>query len=129
MSKGQVLGLERAELSPFYGRAYFLKALGQYMDLADLPRQLMDDTETEAPDALRMTLAFADAPPRTSGPSWVRAHKTAAIVAFVMALAGAAYASLEIRSPSKVERMEPLPARSTAVLLPAPASVPVAQKP
>lgn len=58
LSRGQVLGLERADPAPFYTTSYFLRALRKYMALLDVPPDLLvDDEEDQDEDGLRLTLA------------------------------------------------------------------------
>jgi transcriptional regulator with XRE-family HTH domain len=59
LSKGQVLGLEGADASPFYSSAYFLRGLRKYMAFAGIPDDELNDTlaEEHEEDGFRLMLA------------------------------------------------------------------------
>ena len=57
LSRGQILGLERAQPAAFYTTGFFLRGLRKYMTFMDLPAELLvEDVEGEE-DGLRLTLA------------------------------------------------------------------------
>jgi len=57
LSRGQILGLERAQPAAFYTTGFFLRGLRKYMMFMDLPAELLvEDVEGEE-DGLRLTLA------------------------------------------------------------------------
>jgi len=59
LSKSQVLGLERADASPFYSSAYFLRGLRKYMAFAGIPDDELNETlaEEHEEDGFRLMLA------------------------------------------------------------------------
>ncbi len=58
LSRGQILGLERAQPAAFYTTGFFLRGLRKYMTFMDLPAELLvEDEEGEEEDGLRLTLA------------------------------------------------------------------------
>jgi hypothetical protein len=60
LSRGQVLGLEQADTTPFYSNDFFLRALRKYMAFMGLPKDLLvDDDEGEEEGGLRLMLADA----------------------------------------------------------------------
>ncbi len=79
LSRGQVLGLEHADPSAFYGPAYYLKALRRYMDFLGLSTELLDEADpAEELGGLRMTLAEPepDPAPAFNWWPWPRPHKS-----------------------------------------------------
>jgi transcriptional regulator with XRE-family HTH domain len=57
LSKGQILGLEQGDPSPFYNTEFFLRGLRKYMALLDVPADLLVDDEEEEEGGLRLMLA------------------------------------------------------------------------
>ena len=59
LSRGQVLGLEQADTTPFYNTTFFLRGLRKYMAFMDIPQDLLvdDEEEHEEEGALRLFLA------------------------------------------------------------------------
>jgi hypothetical protein len=80
LSRNQVIGLERADASAFYGRAYFLKALQKYMDFAGVSGVVGEDDGATVAGGLRMTLACPPPTPVSSPASSRRLLRTAVIV-------------------------------------------------
>lgn len=77
LSKSQVLGLERADPTPFYGRAYYLKALRRYLEFLDIPTDLLDEADQDQElGGLRMTLAEPEPAPAFNWWPWPRPHKS-----------------------------------------------------
>ena len=53
LSRSQVLGLERADASPFYSPAYFMRGLRKYMTYAGVPDDELNETlAEEGPDGV-----------------------------------------------------------------------------
>jgi hypothetical protein len=99
VSKGQLIGLEHADLSPFYGPPYFLKALRRYMELGGLSVETLDEGPSETWGGLRMTLDDSTMPRPAPVTSWSRAIISAVIVLAMTALGVVAYVAL-VRSPT-----------------------------
>ena len=57
LSKGQILGLEQGDPSPFYNTEFFLRGLRKYMALLDVPADLLVDDQEEEEGGLRLMLA------------------------------------------------------------------------
>ena len=59
LSRSQVLGLERADASPFYSPAYFLRGLRKYMAYAGIPDDELNETlaDEHEEDGFRLMLA------------------------------------------------------------------------
>ena len=57
LSKGQILGLEQGDPSPFYNPEFFLRGLRKYMALLDVPADLLVDDQEEEEGGLRLMLA------------------------------------------------------------------------
>ncbi len=59
LSKSQVIGLERADASPFYSAAYFLRGLRKYMAFAGISDDELNETlaEEHEEDGFRLMLA------------------------------------------------------------------------
>lgn len=120
LSRGQVLGLERANPAPFYTPSYFLRGLRKYMAFMEVPLDLLVDDEDEPEeDGLRLTLADLR-PARRGSPFASRAwNGTAATAAVVVAtLAGASLIRAEWSGPSSevadtvsLASVSPLPAQ------------------
>jgi transcriptional regulator with XRE-family HTH domain len=98
LSKSQVLGLERADPSPFYSSAYFLRGLRKYMAFAGIPDDELNEVveaDEDEEDGFRLTLAEptpsrAPAPPaRVAIPPGIM--QVAAVAAVVTVLAIGAY--------------------------------------
>jgi transcriptional regulator with XRE-family HTH domain len=67
LSRGQVLGLEQADTTPFYNTEFFLRGLRKYMAFVNLPADLLEDDEEEEEEG-GLRLLLADMGPG-SGPS------------------------------------------------------------
>ncbi len=84
LSKGQIAGLEHADPSPFYNLDYFLRGLRKYMALMAVPAFLLDATDDEQEDELRLMLAdagpSAPVPTRTPQPAYLAGGAAVAIV-------------------------------------------------
>lgn len=86
LSKGQILGLEQGDPSPFYNTDFFLRGLRKYMALLEVPADLLvaDDQDGEEEEGgLRLMLAdpALKRPIRPAGgPGSPRAAATAAVL-------------------------------------------------
>jgi transcriptional regulator with XRE-family HTH domain len=134
LSKNQVLGLERADASPFYSSAYFLRGLRKYMAFAGIPADELDDTlaEDHEEDGFRLMLAApitrtGAASPLTAPTSTIRA---AAIALAITVLGIGAYryypAVADLASGADTVALatdEPLPAHPTSEPQRSPAAV------
>ena len=133
LSKNQVLGLERADASPFYSSAYFLRGLRKYMAFAGLPPDELDDTlaEEHEEDGFRLMLAEPITRARTVSPLTAPTGTIkAAIAVAVTVLAIGAYryypAVAELASGADTVALatdEPLPAHPTSLPQKSPAAV------
>jgi transcriptional regulator with XRE-family HTH domain len=120
LSRGQVLGLERANPAPFYTPSYFLRGLRKYMAFMEVPLELLvDDEDEQAEDGLRLTLADLRPASRHSpfaSRAWTGTAATAALV--VASLAGASLIrdgwsgpSGEVADTVTLASVSPLPAQ------------------
>lgn len=134
LSRSQVLGLERADASPFYSSAYFMRGLRKYMAFAGIPDDELNETlaEEHEEDGFRLMLAEPLTRARASSPLRVPigALKAAAIAAAVTVLGIGAYryypAVAELASGAGTVALatdEPLPAHPTAEPQMSPAAV------
>jgi transcriptional regulator with XRE-family HTH domain len=134
LSRSQVLGLERADASPFYSPAYFMRGLRKYMAYAGVPDDELNETlaEEHEEDGFRLMLAEPMTRARATSPLAIPtgAIKAAAIAAAVTVLGVGAYRY----SPAVVELARgtdtvalateaPLPAHPTAEPQMSPAAV------
>jgi cytoskeletal protein RodZ len=130
LSRGQVVGLEQADASPFYSHAYFLKALRRYMAFVGVPEDVLDE-EPDDSHGLRLTLA--DMPPRRASTRLTESsHGLQAVVVAVavVTIGGAAYrfmplgpASAPGETIARVSDAALLPAQPIGVAAAAPPSV------
>jgi transcriptional regulator with XRE-family HTH domain len=133
LSKGQILGLEQGDSSPFYSVDYFLRGLRKYMSFMGVPADLLviDDHEEEE-DGLRLMLADT-APIRAAGLRTVSGPRLfAAAAAAIITIGGAAYvvSRADWRTPALTDDTVSL---ATAAPLPAqpirsPAEAPLSAK-
>ena len=133
LSKSQVLGLERADASPFYSSAYFLRGLRKYMAFAGIPDDGLNESLAEAheDDGFRLLLAEplhrATASASLALPA--RTLQVAAIAAAVAVLGIGAYrylpsaALMRNRGTVALATDAPLPAHPAMVLQMSPATV------
>jgi cytoskeletal protein RodZ len=92
LSKGQILGLEQGDPSPFYSVDYFLRGLRKYMSFMGLPAGLLVIDDDEEEGGLRLMLADM-APTRATPfrtPPGARLLAAAAVA--IITIGGAAYA-------------------------------------
>jgi cytoskeletal protein RodZ len=86
LSKGQIVGLEQGDPSPFYNTEFFLRGLRKYMALLDVPADLLVDDQNEEEGGLRLMLADM-APRRLVQPHGRPAPAMAVTAAVVLAAA------------------------------------------
>ena len=102
LSKSQVLGLERADASPFYSSAYFLRGLRKYMAFAGIPDDELNETLAEEHEEDGFRLMLAEPLHRPKRPSVAalpaRTVEIAAAAAVVTVLALGAYRYLPMVS-------------------------------
>jgi len=102
LSKSQVLGLERADASPFYSSAYFLRGLRKYMAFAGIPDDELNETLAEEHEEDGFRLMLAEPLHRPKRPSVAalpaRTVEIAAAAAAVTVLAIGAYRYLPVVS-------------------------------
>jgi hypothetical protein len=130
LSRGQVIGLERANPAPFYTPSYFLRGLRKYMAFMQVPPELLvDDHEDQVEDGLRLTLAdlrpVGHASPFASR-GWTGVAATATLVVTTVAgayliRAGWPSAPLDDGATVALAAVSPLPAQPLdgPVLVPA----------
>ena len=134
LSKSQVLGLERADASPFYSSAYFLRALRKYMGFAGIPDDELNEALAEDEDDDGFRLMLAEPLTRARAASAIRvptgAIRAAAIATAVTILGLSAYryypAVVELARGADVVALatdEPLPAHPTTEPQMSPAAV------
>jgi transcriptional regulator with XRE-family HTH domain len=138
LSRGQILGLEQGDASPFYNTDFFLRGLRKYMALLGLPADLLveNDQGGEEEDGLRLMLADTAAS-RPITPAGTQGSPRAAATAAVLALAvGGGYLVTQgpWRAPTaaandviSLASMSPLPAEP--IRLPAEPPLPVRAEP
>lgn len=130
LSRGQVIGLERANPAPFYTSSYFLRALRKYMTFMDVPHDLLvDDEEGQEEDGLRLTLADLRPVGRHSpfaSRAWNGTVATAALAVTTLTGAYLVRAGWPVPPPELSETVSlagvsPLPAEpiQTPILIPA----------
>jgi hypothetical protein len=117
LSRGQVLGLEQGDASPFYNTDFFLRGLRKYMAFMGLPADLLVDDEPEEEGALRLMLAdmAPDFGPRSRHQPGSRLAAVAGI-AIVVAAAGTYIVS---RTPAAATRPGDVVSLATTLPLPA----------
>ena len=134
LSRSQVLGLERADASPFYSCAYFLRGLRKYMAYAGLPDDELNDTlaDEHEEDGFRLTLAEPLTRARAASTIAIPAStiKAGALAAAVVVLGLGAYryypAVIDLVSGSDTVALatdSPLPAHPTTEPQMSPAAV------
>lgn len=133
LSKSQVLGLERADASPFYSSAYFLRGLRKYMAFAGIPDdELNEIAEEHDEEGFRLMLAEPLTRSSASSPIAVPpgALQAAAIAVAVAILGVGAYqyypAATEFARGTDAVALEtdaPLPAHPTTEPQMSPAAV------
>ena len=74
LSKGQVIGLEHGDSSPFYSTDFFLRGLRKYMAFMGLPADLLVENEDEEEGGLRLMLAEMAPRPRGQARQACPAH-------------------------------------------------------
>jgi hypothetical protein len=103
LSKGQILGLEQGDSSPFYSVDYFLRGLRKYMSFMGVPADLLViDDEEDDEDGLRLMLADMAPPPTRRFWNPPAARLIASAAAVILTVGGAAYAvsRVEWRTPA-----------------------------
>jgi transcriptional regulator with XRE-family HTH domain len=138
LSRSQVLGLERADASPFYSSAYFMRGLRKYMAYASVPDDELNETlaEEHEEDGFRLMLAEPMTRTRATSPLAIPtdAIKAAAIVAAIAAAVTVLGIGAYRYYPAVVDLVRgtgtvalateaPLPAHSTAEPQMSPAAV------
>lgn len=90
LSKGQVIGLEQGDPSPFYNPDYYLRGLRKYMALLGLAADLLvEDDDAAEESGLRLMLA--EMAPRRAARGGHRSLRTVTVATVLLAAAGGTY--------------------------------------
>jgi transcriptional regulator with XRE-family HTH domain len=87
LSRGQILGLEHGDSSPFYNTGFFLRGLRKYMALLGLPADLLVDDDQGGEEEGGLRLLLADTSSTSAAPAAAQGSPRAAATAAILVLA------------------------------------------